>query len=142
MIRSNHDRHATGVRALLRRPALACTPARLTVLGPGLALGLVLTLAAPGPAVATEGGTAAELFHGADLKLGEKLIAEHDCDSCHARSFGHDGRDIYRPKGRINTPAALKAQVEYCSSQLNLMLFPEDTLAIGAVLQRDHYRFK
>ena len=28
-----------------------------------------------------------------------------------------------------------------CNTELSLQLFPEDTLAIAAVLQRDHYRF-
>ena len=31
--------------------------------------------------------------------------------------------------------------VEYCSTELNLGLFPEEVTAIAAVLQRDHYRF-
>ena len=31
--------------------------------------------------------------------------------------------------------------VDYCSTELNLGLFPEEVTAIAAVLQRDHYRF-
>jgi hypothetical protein len=31
--------------------------------------------------------------------------------------------------------------VEMCNTELNLGLFPEDVLAVAAVLQRDHYRF-
>lgn len=78
----------------------------------------------------------------ADLALGERLIRENRCDECHARRFGRDGLDIYRPAGRISTPAALRAQVEYCSSQLNLGFFAEEIDAISAVLNRDHYKFK
>jgi hypothetical protein len=81
------------------------------------------------------------IFDGADLALGEKLIAEHKCDSCHARKFGGDGSSIYRPQGRINSPGALRGMVDYCSTELNLGLFPEEVTAVAAVLQRDHYHF-
>ena len=52
-----------------------------------------------------------------------------------------DGSAIYRPQGRINTAGALRGMVDYCSTELNLQLFPEDVTAVAAVLQRDHYRF-
>ena len=81
-------------------------------------------------------------FRGADLALGERLLREHDCAECHIRRVGGDGSAIYRPKGRINRPAALISMVEYCSVELKLQLFPEDVQAVAAVLQRDHYRFK
>lgn len=77
----------------------------------------------------------------ADLALGSKLIAEHACTACHVRKVGDDGSAIYRPLGRINTPGALLAMVEMCSTELNLGLFPEDVMSVAAVLQRDHYRF-
>ena len=50
-------------------------------------------------------------FRGADLALGEKLILEHRCSSCHIRQVGGDGSAIYRPQGRISRPAALLAMV-------------------------------
>lgn len=84
---------------------------------------------------------AAEVFRDADLKLGEKLIGEHRCSECHARRVGGDGSSIYRPTGRIGTPSALRGMVDYCSTELNLGLFPEEVTAVAAVLQRDHYRF-
>jgi hypothetical protein len=31
--------------------------------------------------------------------------------------------------------------VDYCSTELNLGLFPEEVTAVAAVLERDHYRF-
>jgi len=77
----------------------------------------------------------------ADLKLGAQLIAEHKCSACHVQKVGGVGSAIYRPKGRINTPAALLSMVQRCSTELNLQLFPEDVASIAAVLQRDHYRF-
>ena len=82
-----------------------------------------------------------EIFRDADLALGEKLIREHRCAECHARRVGGDGSDIYNPQGRIKTPGALRGMVDYCSTELNLGLFPEEVTAVAAVLQRDHYRF-
>lgn len=83
-----------------------------------------------------------DIFAGADEKLGKHLIQEHHCSECHRQRFGGDGSAIYRPAGRISTPEALRGMVEYCSTQLNLSLFPEEVTAIAAVLQREHYRFK
>ena len=82
-----------------------------------------------------------DIFRDADLALGEKLIVEHKCSACHARKVGGDGSAIYRPKGKINSPSLLRGMVDYCSTELNLQLFPEDVSAVAAVLQRDHYRF-
>jgi hypothetical protein len=82
-----------------------------------------------------------DIFRDADLALGEKLIQEHKCNACHMRKVGGDGSAIYRPKGRIHSPGLLRGMVDYCSTELNLQLFPEDVTAVAAVLQRDHYRF-
>ncbi len=82
-----------------------------------------------------------EIFKDADIPLGEKLLKEHACSSCHIRKVGGDGSAIYRPAGRINTPGALRGMVDLCSTELNLGLFPEEVTAVAAVLQRDHYRF-
>lgn len=104
----------------MMRAALACS-----------LLGFGLNAAAQTPA----------LFRDADLKLGEKLIAQHKCNQCHAQKWTDDGKAIYRPKGRVNTPALLQTMVERCSTQLNLSLFPEEVMAMAAVLNRDHCRF-
>lgn len=82
------------------------------------------------------------LYKGADLKLGEKLIADNKCSACHQKKVGGDGSAIYRPAGRINNPGALRGMVEQCNTEMNLALFPEEVTAIAAVLNRDHYRFK
>ena len=86
--------------------------------------------------------TAASLYQEADLPLGEKLLREHRCAECHIRKVGGDGTAIFRPKGRINTPGALRGMVETCNLELNLTLFPDEVTSISAVLNRDHYRFK
>jgi len=80
-------------------------------------------------------------FNGADLKLGEQLIAEHKCVACHRQKVGGDGSAIYKPAGRINTAGYLRGMVEQCNTELNLGLFPEEVTAVAAVLNRDHYRF-
>lgn len=110
------------------------SPTRLVLL---LAAALLL------PAVAARAQTgAAQLYRDADLALGEQLIRTHRCSECHARKLGGDGAAIYRPQGRINTPAALRGMVEQCNLELNLALFPDEVTAISAVLNRDHYRFR
>ena len=86
--------------------------------------------------------TAGSLFQDADLALGERLLAEHNCAACHSRKVGGDGSAIYRPQGRISTPGFLRGMVEQCNMELKLSLFPEEVTAIAAVLNRDHYKFK
>lgn len=84
-----------------------------------------------------------EIFKGADLQLGAKLISENKCSQCHAQKFsGKDGTAVYRPQGRINTPGLLRGMVEQCNTELNLGFFPEEVSAVAAVLNRDHYKFK
>jgi len=83
-----------------------------------------------------------ELYAGADLKQGEKLIAEHKCTACHQQKIGGDGSAMYRPAGKVNTLGALRGMVEACNQQLNLGLFPDEVTSVSAVLNRDHYRFK
>ncbi|MGS0754388.1 hypothetical protein ACVBEH_06470 [Roseateles sp. GG27B] len=84
----------------------------------------------------------AEIFRGADLALGQRLITENRCAQCHASKFGGDGSAIYRPMERIKTAGQLRGMVEQCNTEMNLGLFPEDVSAVAAVLNRDHYRFK
>ena len=98
---------------------------------------ITLVLAAP-LAASAQGGA---IFKDADLALGEKLLAENQCSACHARRVGGDGSAIYRPQGRIRTPALLLGMVEQCNTQMGLNLFAEEVAAIAAVLNRDHYRF-
>ena len=83
-----------------------------------------------------------EIFQGADLSLGGRLMQENRCAQCHIEKFGGDGSSIYRPAGRINTPGRLRGMVEQCNTELTLGLFPEEVTALAALLQRDHYRFK
>jgi len=82
------------------------------------------------------------IFKEADLKLGEKLIAEHNCTTCHAKKVGGNGSAIYKPQGRINSSGLLRGMVEQCNTELNLGMFPEEVSSVAAVLNRDHYKFK
>lgn len=103
-------------------------------------LAMLLLVGAGGTGVA-QAPAVPEIFRGADLALGSRLIQEHRCSACHARRVGGDGNDIYNPKGRITSPGALRGMVELCNTEMNLGLFPEEVTAVAAVLQRDHYRF-
>ena len=85
---------------------------------------------------------AAEIFKGADLALGQKLIAEHKCVACHVSKVGGDGSAMYKPQGKINTVGLLRGMVEMCNTTMNLGMFPEEVTAVAAVLNRDHYKFK
>ena len=100
-----------------------------------------MTMALSAMTWATAWAQALHLYPDADLAAGTRLLAEHQCSACHARKVGGDGSAIYRPAGRINNPNSLLTMVERCNAELNLGLFPEDVLAVAAVLQRDHYRF-
>ena len=101
---------------------------------------VLFSLALLGAASATQAQP--DIFKGADMALGARLIAESQCASCHARRVGGDGSAIYRPEGRIGSPAVLRGMVEQCNTELNLGLFPEEVTAVAAVLNRDHYKFK
>ena len=85
---------------------------------------------------------AADIFKGADLALGQKLIAEHQCVACHVGKVGGDGSAMYKPQGKINTAGLLRGMVEMCNTTMNLGMFPEEVSAVAAVLNRDHYKFK
>jgi hypothetical protein len=120
-----------------------CSWRRFARLAGGLAAAWLLTagvLAAP-VVSAQRSLMDLSIFDDADLALGHRLIEEHACEECHARNKGGDGRTIYQPTGRISSPGALRGMVEYCNTQLNLGLFPEEVTSVAAVLQRDHYRF-
>ena len=82
------------------------------------------------------------MFRDADLALGDTLMSEHKCEACHIRRVGGDGSAIYNPKGRINTPGALRGMVEYCNTELNSGFFPEDTHAVAAALNLRYYKFR
>jgi hypothetical protein len=84
----------------------------------------------------------ADIYKGADIKLGEQLIEQNKCSQCHATKVGGNGSAIYKPAGRINNAGLLRGMVEQCNSMLNLQMFPEEVTAVAAVLNRDHYKFK
>ena len=84
----------------------------------------------------------ADIYKGADIKLGEQLIEQNKCSQCHATKVGGNGSAIYKPAGRINNAGLLRGMVEQCNSMLNLQMFPEEVTAVAAVLNRDHYKLK
>ena len=128
-------------RAAATRWRLLAAASLLAMLAAAAGLAGVGGTARAQTAAAPKAAPVPEIFRDADLPLGQRLIGEHACAACHIRRVGGDGSDIYNPRGRINTPGALRGMVDYCSTELNLGLFPEEVTAIAAVLQRDHYRF-
>jgi cytochrome c peroxidase len=76
------------------------------------------------------------LFRDSDYKLGERLIAEHQCAACHQKRVGGDGSAIYKPTGKINTPGFLRGMVEQCNTELNLGMFPEEVTSVAGSQQR------
>ena len=127
-------------------PGAAARPAwrrRLSTVTARLATCLLVSAQLPGvPLAEAADVTAAALYQGADLAEGSRLLAEHKCVACHQRKVGGDGSSIYRPKGRINTPAALRGMVEQCNTELNLAMFPDEVTSVAALLNRDHYHFR
>ncbi len=72
-----------------------------------------------------------------------KKLHDKDCVACHARQFNGDGSKMYtRPDHRVKTPAQLRTQITFCSTQLGTQYFPEDEEKIFAYLNREYYRFK
>ena len=96
-----------------------------------LALALALSLGAAGARAAP------------DTAVGKRLLAEHQCDACHAKKMGGDAGAIYLRKDRkVTSMAKLKAQVAACNSGLGLGLFPDDEEHVVAYLNQAYYKFK
>lgn len=108
-------------------------------MGCRLRLGFLATIALLATLTFAQGSA---LFRDSDYELGERLMAEHQCATCHQKRVGGDGSSIYKPTGKINTPGFLRGMVEQCNTELNLGMFPEEVTSVAAVLNRDHYRFK
>jgi hypothetical protein len=78
-----------------------------------------------------------------DAAQGKRLLAEHQCDACHAKKMGGDAAAIYLRKDRkVTSMAKLKAQVAACNSGLGLGLFPDDEEHVVAYLNQAYYKFK
>lgn len=77
-----------------------------------------------------------------DVAEGRKLIAEHNCETCHHNKTMGDAKAIYLRKDRkVTSMEKLKSQVAVCNSQLNLKLFPDDEEHITAYLNATYYKF-
>ena len=97
-----------------------------------------LLVAAVATGLAAQGG---KPYASGDPNAGAKL-AQKDCIACHAKNFDGDATRIYlRDDRKVRTPEQLIAQVQLCSTQLNLQYFPEEEADLAAHLDRDYYRF-
>lgn len=74
---------------------------------------------------------------------GRRLMAEHQCDACHAKKMNGDAAAIFLRKDRkVTSVAKLKAQVAACNSGLNMGLFPDEEDDVVAYLNETYYKFK
>ena len=73
---------------------------------------------------------------------GQKLVAEHRCETCHHNKTLGEAKAVYLRKDRkVTSMEKLRAQVARCNSELNLKLFPEDEEHIVAYLNATYYKF-
>ena len=83
------------------------------------------------------------LFKGADIAAGKALHQEHKCSACHQERHGLSEKDYYtRPGRKVTTQEKLITQINFCSTQLSLSLFPEDEINIAAYLNDAYYKLK
>ena len=74
---------------------------------------------------------------------GRKLVGDSKCEACHIGKVGGNGSAIYtRSDRRVTTKSKLLPQIQRCSTELNLALFPEDEAAIADYLNATYYKFK
>jgi hypothetical protein len=87
--------------------------------------------------------SAADPFPKGDPSIGKKLYLEQNCARCHSEQFGGDGSKIYlRSDRRVTSPEKLRAQVRFCSTQLDTHWFPEEEEHVAAFLNQQYYKFK
>lgn len=83
------------------------------------------------------------LFKGADVVAGKALYQEHKCSACHQERRGLNDQDYYtRTDRKVSSQEKLITQINFCSTQLGLTLFPEDELNIAAYLNETYYKLK
>lgn len=82
-----------------------------------------------------------ELFANANVAAG-KVLADKNCVSCHASSYGGDGSAIYtREYRKVNSAKGLVAQVRNCNTNLGLKWFEDEELNVAAHLNQTYYKF-
>ncbi len=78
-----------------------------------------------------------------DYVRGQTLYNEQPCNSCHASRFKANPDQMYLRSPRlVNTRAQLKTQIQFCNSQLNAGLFPDDEDDVVEFLNHNYYKFK
>ncbi|MGF1644033.1 MAG: hypothetical protein ACFCUJ_10335 [Thiotrichales bacterium] len=77
----------------------------------------------------------------ADAQKGETLH-NGNCVNCHVRMTGGDGSVLYtRSDRKVNSLAALEAQVRRCDANLQTKWFDEDILSVTTYLNQAYYKF-
>jgi hypothetical protein len=83
----------------------------------------------------------AEPYQSADAKAGQ-MLAEKNCVSCHAESFGGDGSEIYtRESRKVKSSKGLVSQVRNCNTMLGLKWFEDEEQNVARYLNQTYYKF-
>ncbi|MDH2916967.1 MAG: cytochrome c [Gallionella sp.] len=75
------------------------------------------------------------------MENGKTLIAEYECNNCHAAKVGGDGSAIFnRSSSRIRNADDMLQQITRCSGSMHLDA--KEQQDIGAYLNQKYYKFK
>lgn len=76
-------------------------------------------------------------FPGGDAQAGQQLFEKHQCNKCHVKIAGGDGKTIFtRPSRKIRTAAELLAQLSVCGANIGVTFTPQEKQNLGAYLNR------
>ncbi len=80
-------------------------------------------------------------FSEGNPELGKALV-EKNCVSCHVSRLGGDGSAMYtRNPRKINSSAALLAQIRTCNTMIGSKLFEDEELHVASYLNNTYYKF-
>jgi cytochrome c553 len=64
-----------------------------------------------------------------------QALLQKNCTSCH-------GSEVYtRPDRKIHSLSALQQQVEFCNTNLDTKMFPDEVNAVANLLNKEYYKF-
>ena len=80
-------------------------------------------------------------FANGSVENGKTLIAEYECNNCHAAKVGGDGSAIFnRSNSKVYNANEISKQITLCSNSMNLNA--KEKLDIGAYLNQMYYHFR
>jgi len=80
-------------------------------------------------------------FAKGSVENGKTLVAEYECNNCHAAKVGGDGGSIYsRSNSNVRNADDILQQITRCSASMNLDT--KEKQDIGAYLNNKYYHFR